>query len=80
MGHLWKLDPNESVSLDRSFFVMWYVDEEVSLESAEEAENLVCWDCKVSLVDLQRVIFLMIYALKRERYQESLSLKECSSL
>ena len=32
-----KVDPNESGSLDRFDFVGWYVYEEVSLESAEEA-------------------------------------------
>ena len=37
VGHLKKLDPNESVSLDRFPFLMWYVDDEVSLRSAEEA-------------------------------------------
>ena len=36
-GQLRKLDPNESGSLERFIFVRWYVDEEVSLESAEEA-------------------------------------------
>ena len=41
--HLLKIDPNESGSLDRFAFVRWYVDEEVSLESAEEAERLVGW-------------------------------------
>ena len=30
-GHLRKVDPNESSSLDRFGFVRWYVDEEVSL-------------------------------------------------
>ena len=43
-GHLRKLDPNESGSLDRFAFVRWYVDEEVSLDSAKEAELLVGWD------------------------------------
>ena len=47
------LHPNESGSLDRFAFVGWYVDGEVSLESTEEAERLVGWGCKVSLVDLQ---------------------------
>ena len=41
MGHLRKLYPNESVSLDRFAFVRWYVDEEVSLDSVEEANVLV---------------------------------------
>ena len=35
--HLPKIDPNESVSLDRFAFVRCYVDEEVSLDSIEEA-------------------------------------------
>ena len=48
-GRLQKLDPNESGSLDCFTFVRWYVelvevpggdklDEEVSMESTEEAE------------------------------------------
>ena len=41
---------------------------------------MVGWDCKVSLMDIQREIFLMINALKRERQQERLSLKYGSSL
>ena len=52
-GHLRKVYPNESGSLDRFDFVRWYVVEEVSLDSAEEAELLVGWDCKVSMLDLQ---------------------------
>ena len=36
MAHLRKLDPNESVSLDRFPFLVWYVDEEASLDYAEE--------------------------------------------
>ena len=39
--HLIKLDPNESVSLDRFAFVRWYVGEEVSLDSVEEAERFL---------------------------------------
>ena len=42
-GHLRKLDPNESGSLYRFPFVKCYVDEEVSLDSLEEAESLVGW-------------------------------------
>ena len=61
------------------FFLKWYVNKEVSLDSAEEAERLVGWACKVSLMNLQREIFLNIHVLKMEREQESLSLKECSS-
>ena len=33
-------------------FVIWYVDEEVSLDYAEEIERLVGWGFKVSLMDL----------------------------
>ena len=40
---MWKVDPNESVSLDRFAFLRWYVDKEVSLDSTEEAERLVGW-------------------------------------
>ena len=47
----------------------WYVDENVSLDSAEEAEHLVGYACKVILVDLQGEIFLKIHALKKERDQ-----------
>ena len=53
MGNLQKLDPNESGSLDHFTFVKWYVDEEVSLDSAGEAERLVGWGCKISMMDLQ---------------------------
>ena len=48
-----KVDPNESGSLERFPFVRWYVDKEVSLESAEEAECLVGWGYNASLKDLQ---------------------------
>ena len=37
VSHLQKVEPNESSSLDRFAFVRWYVDKEVSLDSAEEA-------------------------------------------
>ena len=50
--HLQKLDPNESDSLDCSTFVRWYVDKEVSLDSAEKADLLVGWGYKVSLMDI----------------------------
>ena len=56
------------------------MDEEVSLDSTEEAESLVDWACKVSLIDLQREMFLKINALNREWEQKSISLKEGSSL
>ena len=78
-GHLHKLDPNESGSLDCFSFMRKYVEEEVYPDSAEEAERLVGWSCKVSLMDLQREIFLNIHALKREREQEKMSLREVSS-
>ena len=52
-GNLQKADPNESGSLDRFAFVRWYVDKEVSLDSAEEANCLVSWGCKFSLMDRQ---------------------------
>ena len=51
-GHLKKIDPNESVSLDCFAFVRWYVDKEVYLESADEADRLVGWGFKVILMDL----------------------------
>ena len=51
--HLWKVDPNESGSLDSIAFVRWYEDDEVSLESSEEAESLVGWGCNISLMDIQ---------------------------
>ena len=66
-GHLQKGYPNECGSLERFYFVRLYVDEEVSLDSTQEVERLVGWDCKVNLIDLQREIFLMIHSLKRER-------------
>ena len=52
-GHLRKVDPNESVGLDHFVFVIWCLYEEVYLESAEEAEFLVVWVYKASLMDLQ---------------------------
>ena len=51
--HLKKVDPNESGSLDRFVFVRRYVGNEVSLDSTEEAECLVGWGCKVSMMYLQ---------------------------
>ena len=53
VGHLWKLEPNESSILDRFDFVRWYMDEEIYMESSEEAERLVGWGCKVSLMGIQ---------------------------
>ena len=55
------------------------LEEEVSLDSAEEVENLVGCGCKVSLMDLQREIFLKVHALKRERDHDRISLEEGSS-
>ena len=51
--NLRKVDPNESGSLDHFVFVGWYVDEEVSMESTEEAESLASWGCKISLMDIE---------------------------
>ena len=48
-----KVDPNECGSLDRFAFLRWYVDDEVSLDSAYKAERLVGWGCMVILIDLQ---------------------------
>ena len=48
-GHLRKIYPNESGSLDSFYFVRCYVDEEVYLESKEEAEHLVVWGLFKSL-------------------------------
>ena len=53
VGHLRKLDPNESGSLDHFAFVRWYVYKEVSMDYTEESERLLGWVCKVSLMDLQ---------------------------
>ena len=50
------------------------------MNSVEEAERLVGWGCKVSLLDLQLEIFLKIHSHRREREQETISLKEGSSL
>ena len=52
-GHLQKVDLNESGSLDRFDFMRWYVVEEASMESADEAERLVGWGCKTILIYLQ---------------------------
>ena len=49
MGNLQKLYPNESGILDRFSFVSLYV---VSMDSIEEADHLVGWGCKVSLMDI----------------------------
>ena len=39
--HLRKVYPNKSGSLEHFASVIWYVDEEVSLDSSEKAEHLV---------------------------------------
>ena len=78
-GHLRKVYPNESESLDCFASVRWYVDKKVSLDSVEEAQCLVGCYCKVILMGLQREIFLKINALNRERDQERISLKKGSS-
>ena len=49
-GNLRKVDPNEIGSLERFVFVRWYVENEVSMDSSEEAESLVGWACNVSLI------------------------------
>ena len=50
---MWKLDPNESGRLDRFDFVRCYMNREVFLDSEEEAECLMGWGCKVSLMDIK---------------------------
>ena len=40
-SHMWKVDLNESGRLDFFAFVRWYVVEEVSLDSVEEADHFV---------------------------------------
>ena len=47
------------------------MDEEVYLDSTEEAECLVGWSFKFILMDLQREIFFKIHTLKRKREQKS---------
>ena len=42
-GQLQKLYPNKSGISERFDFVRWHVDEEVYLDSIEEAEHLVGW-------------------------------------
>ena len=56
------------------------MDEEFSMDSTEEAELLVGWGFKVSMLDLQREIHLRVHSLNRQREQERRSLKEVSSL
>ena len=52
-GHLQKVYPNESSSLDYFAFLSQYVDKEVYLESSEEAEFLVGWGYNVIMMHLQ---------------------------
>ena len=42
-------------------FVREYMDEEVSMESAEEAERLMGWGCKFIMMDLKWEIFLKVH-------------------
>ena len=51
-GHLRKVDPNESGSLESFSFVRWYVGEKVSMESTEESELFMGFCCNVSPMDL----------------------------
>ena len=78
--HLWKVDPNTSVSLDLFYYVRWYVDKEVYIHSAEEAEFLEGWFCKVGLMRFKWAIILKVHSLKRGCEQERLYSKECPSL
>ena len=77
-GHLRRVGPNESGSLDHFPFIKWHVDMEASLNSTDEEERLASWTCKVILMYLQEEMFLNIHALKREQDQERISLKEGS--
>ena len=52
-GHVKKLYPNKSGSLDHFAFVRCYADNDVSPDSADKAQHLVGWGCKVRLIDLQ---------------------------
>ena len=52
-GHLRKVHPNESGSLDHFYFIRCCVDKEVSLDSVEQADRLVGWGCKFNLMDIQ---------------------------
>ena len=60
-----KVDPNESSSLDRFDFVRWYVVEEVSMDSTEETESLVGWNCNIILMKLHSAMFMNVKSLKR---------------
>ena len=53
VGHLFKVDQNESVRLDCFEFVGWYEDKEVSMVSTYEAELFVGSGYKTILLDLQ---------------------------
>ena len=52
MVQLLKVDPNESGSLAHFSFVRWYLDDEVSLNFTKEAELLVFWGSKVTMMDI----------------------------
>ena len=43
------------------------MENETSLDSSEKAEILVGWDCKVSLMGLQRERALKIHSMNRGR-------------
>ena len=58
--HLQKVDPNWSGSLEHFPFLRWCVDKEVSLDFTEEAEYLVGWGYKASLMDIQWEIFMKV--------------------
>ena len=70
-GHLRKLDPNKSGSLDHFSFVRWYLDKEVSLDSADESERLVGWDCKSRLMYLQWEFFWRLIHWSGNRISKS---------
>ena len=56
-----KVDPNKSGSLGRFAFVRWYMEEEISLDSTEEAEHLVGWGCKANLLDIHLEFVLEVH-------------------
>ena len=58
----------------------WYADKEVSMDSIDEVEHLVGRGCKAILMDIVLAISLKVHSLKKAREQESVSLKEGSSL
>ena len=56
-------------------FLRWYVENEVSLDFAEESERFLVWGYKVSLMNLQWEIFLWVHLLSMEQEQEIIFLK-----